>query len=714
MTDGKVRKLLLSECDEAVIKNKEKMLSACGVKQKEGGGGRYTTVISVVFIAALLAAVVIACCAPLLFRQNAATPSGVTDTEQAGTEGAADTTAEETDTADATDKEVQPDEPDRFGDVKFIDGRQTRKIEEREMTVSRLKYTVSAEYAGAADELYEKYGVKLYVSYDNPDNPLTIIVQDGKRTERCYSELLNGTPLCFVWADKTPLGSPALLYVCTEPYAVAEDETSDHTTEYPCHSTLFAYYPDTGTFAAEMPLGQYRRDFNNYGESEFYEIPLYNALLTDESQVRLDEQTGLLYLDLIDRSYDYGPEPQTIYMINYYDDTDGVRRINCHGLMSPLYFLLDINGTYNIVYPNEMHDLSKTYLSYHSFYDGPRSIDYFNKFKKMRYDYGGDFRLLYDCSQVSELTLSLYAAKTGKAFTDSTEIDTNGKTSCEDMTELIKETLKKYPIGDYKFNLRFTLKNGQVLNYPVILRQREPGEDVITDISGEEITVSSGGEKINVSASSSEWIALVNHYEFEYKYITYDSDFNIILPDGYTLTEISLGNSAISPDYKGTSVQAAKIAISGSAPSMYYMSVTAITKIEGITAALTYKFCVIKENAEETKPPEEYLTVRSGENEIKVQGATPPYPYSENLADPLKISIEYDGAPEYSYSDELEFNFAYLILILGDTFEEYHYNSVNELNKAIEDQESGTLAVIINTSHKSGGYNAVFRFSIEK
>ena len=711
MTDGKVRKLLLSECDEAVIKNKEKMLSACGVKQKEGGGGRYTTVISVVFIAALIAAVVIACCAPLLFRQNAATPSGVTDTEQAGTESAADTTADETDTADATDTEVQPDEPDRFGDVKFIDGRQTRKIEEREMTVSRLKYTVSAEYAGIADELYEKYGVKLYVSYDDPDNPLTIIVQEGKRAERCYSELLNGTPLCFVWADKTPLGSPALLYVCTEPWDIAEDETSDHTTEYLCRSTLFAYYPDTGTFAAEMPLGQYRRDFNNYGESEFYEIPLYNALLTDESQVRLDEQTGLLYLDLIDRSYDYGPEPQTIYMINYYDDTDGVRRINCHGLMSPLYFLLDINGTYIAVYPREMNDYAYEHGVYQYRF---RAKDYFTKYKNMRYDYGGDLRLLYDCEQVSELTLSLDTADTGKAFKNSTKIDTNGIISCEDMTALIKETLKKYPAGDYRFNLKFKLKNGIVMHYPVILRQVEPGVDMNTDFAGEKITVSSGGEKITVSASSSEWIALVNHYEFEYKYITYDSDFNIILPDGYTLTEISLGNSAISPDYKVTSVQAAKIAISGSAPSTYYMSVTAITKIEGITAALTYKFKIIKENRAETPAPEEYLTVRSGENEIKVQGATPPYPYSESLADPLKISIEYDGAPEYSYSDELEFNFAYLILILGDTFEEYHYNSVNELNKAIEDQESGTLAVIINTSHKSGGYNAVFRFSIEK
>ena len=706
MTDGKVRKLLLSECDEAVIKNKEKMLSACGVKQKEKAESKAAPVISGVLAAAAIAAVVIACYIPTLYSP-AATPAG-TETEK----GAPETTAAAESATEAETDEAVPTDNAGFADVTFIDGRQTRKIEEKEITVSRITYTVSAEYAGAADELYEKYGVKLYVSYDDPDNPLTIIVQDGKRAERCYSELLNGTPLCFVWADKTPLGSPALLYVCTEVLVVADFGRYDYTPD--CHSTLFAYYPDTGTFAAEIPLGQYRRDFNNYGESEFYEIPLYNALLTDESQVRLDEQTGLLYLDLIDRSYDYGPEPQTIYMINYYDDTDGVRRINCHGLMSPLYFLLDINGTYNVVYPNEMYDLNSTFADIDYFYKKIRNKDYFNRFKNTRYDYGGDLRLLYDCEQVSELTLSLDTADTGKAFKNSTKIDTNGKISCEDMTALIKETLKKYPAGDYRFNLKFKLKNGIVMHYPVILRQVEPGVDMSTDFAGEKITVSSGGEKITVSASSSEWIALVNHYEFEYKYITYDSDFNIILPDGYTLTEISLGNSAISPDYKVTSVQAAKIAISGSAPSMYYMSVTAITKIEGITAALTYKFKIIKENRAETPAPEEYLTVRSGENEIKVQGATPPYPYSESLSDPLKISIEYDGAPEYSYSDELEFNFAYLILISGDTFEEYHYNSVNELNKAIEEHGNGTLAVIINTSHKSGGYNAVFHFSIEK
>ena len=706
MTDGKVKKLLLSECDEAVIKNKEKMLSACGVKQKEGGGGRYTTVISVVFIVALIAAVVIACCAPLLFRQNAATPSGVTDTEQAGTESAADTTAEKTDTADATDTEVQPDEPDRFGDVKFIDGRQTRKIEEREMTVSRLKYTVSAEYSGIADELYEKYGVKLYVSYDYQDNPLTIIAQEGKRAERCYSELLNGTPLCFVWADKTPLGSPALLYVCTEPYAVAEDETSDHTTEYLCRSTLFAYYPDTGTFAAEMPLEKYRRDFNNYGESIYYEIPLYNALLTDGSQVRLDENTGILYLDLLNVSHSDSLEPQTLYMINYYDDTDGVRRLNCHGLMSPLYFLLDMNGTYNIVYPDEMYDILKNVVE--RVY--PKYQNKWYRYQNKRYNNGGDLRLLYDCDQVSELTLSLYAAKTGKAFTDSTEIDTNGKTSCEDMTELIKETLKKYPVGDYKFNLKFTLKNGLVLNYPVMLQQSEPGEDMDTEISGEKITVSSGGTKITVSASTLEWISVSNNFVHEYKDIRYDSDFDITLPDGYKLSEISVGNSPGSMSSYGPSLRAAKAAISGSAPSTYYIRVTAITKIEGITATLVYNFCVIKENAEETKPPEEYLTVRSGENEIKVQGATPPYTYDESLIDPLRIYIEYGGVPEYLYSDELEFNFAYLIG--EDTLEEY--KTINELNEAINGRGNGVIYVIINTSHKSGGYNAVFHFSIEK
>ena len=704
MTDRKVEKLLLSECGDAADENKEKMLSACGVKRENKGESRMVPVLSGVFAVALVAAVAIACIVPTL---NSPVVTPTTETDSAKT--TEDTLPEEK--TETSDDVTQPaDEKDVFGDVKFIDGRQTRKIEEREMTVSRLKYTVSAEYSGIADELYEKYGVKLYVSYDNPDNPLTIIVQDGKRAERCYSELLDGTPLCFVWADKTPLGSPALLYVCTEPWDIAEDETSDHTTEYLCRSTLFAYYPDTGTFAAEMPLGQYRRYFNNYGESEFYEIPLYNALLTDESQVRLDEQTGLLYLDLIDRSYDYGPEPQTLYMINYYDDTDGTRRINCHGLMSPLYFLLDINGKYNAVYPREMNDLSKANAYEHGVYQYRfRAKDYFTKYKNMRYDYGGDLRLLYNCEQVSELTLSLDTADTGKAFNNSTKIDTNGKISCEDMTALIKETLKKCPAGDYSFNLKFKLKNGIVMYYPVILRQVEPGENANTDFADEKIIVSSNGVEKAVSASSFEWVSVVKKNVSEYTELRYGSDFDITLPDGYELVEIKVGPSADATIVRGADMQSAKFGINTLSPRNYVVSVVIKKKIEGIDATVTFDFIIIKESATEEMPVE-YLTVRSGEYEITVQGIVPPYEIDESLTNPMRVTLVYDGEPEYLYSPNLDFSFAYVLK--DDTLGEFR--SIEQLNEAIKEFDDGTLSVIVNTTHKSGGYNAVFHFSIEK
>lgn len=699
MTDKKVKKLLLSECEDVVESNKEKMLSACGVKRENKGESRMVPVLSGVFAVALVAAVAIACIVPTL-NSPVVTPTTETDSAKA-TE---DTLPEEkTETSDVV---TQPaDEKDVFGDVKFIDGRQTRKIEEREITVSRLKYTVSAEYSGIADELYEKYGVKLYVSYDDPDNPLTIIVQDGKRAERCYSELLNGTPLCFVWADKTPLGSPALLYVCTEPYDVAEDETSVHTTEYLCRSTLFAYYPDTGTFAAEMPLERYRRDFNNYGESIYYEIPLYNALLTDGSQVRLDENTGILYLDLLNVSHSDSLEPQTIYMINYYDDTDGVRRLNCHGLMSPLYFLLDMNGTYNIVYPDEIYDILEDVVE--RVY--PKYQNIWNKYQNKRYDNGGDLRLLYDCDQVSELTLSLYAANTGKAFTDVTEIDTNGRINCEDLTAIIKETLKKYPVGDYEFNLKFKLKNGLVLNYPVMLRQVEPGVDMSTDFAGEKITVSSGGARINVSASTLQWISYEKKSESENENIIYSGDFDIALPDGYELVEITVGPSANDTRVRSADLKNAIFNISFLSPRSYVVNVTTKTKIEGIAATVTYDFVIIKEKLENI--PVEYLTVRSNENEIKVQGVVIPYEIDESLLDPARVTLTYGGKLEYFYSDGLVLDVVY-VFYGGDLIGEYR--SLNDLNSAFEVFENGTYAVLFNTAHSSGGYGAAFYFSIEK
>lgn len=699
MTDKKVRKLLLSECEDVVESNKEKMLSACGVKREKKSESRVIPALSGVFAVALVAAVAIACIVPTL---NSPVVTPTTETDSAKT--TEDTLPEEkTETSDVV---TQPaDEKDVFGNVKFIDGRQTRKIEEREMTVSRLKYTVSAEYSGIADELYEKYGVKLYVSYDDPDNPLTIIVQEGKRAERCYSELLNGTPLCFVWADKTPLGSPALLYVCTEPWDIAEDETSDHTTEYLYRSTLFAYYPDTGTFAAEMPLERYRRDFNNYGESIYYEIPLYNALLTDGSQVRLDENTGILYFDLLNVSHSDSLEPQTIYMINYYDDTDGVRRINCHGLMSPLYFLLDMNGTYNIVYPDEIYDILEDVVE-RVF---PRYQNIWYRYQNKRYDNGGDLRLLYDCDQVSELTLSLYAANTGKAFTDVTEIDTNGRINCEDLTAIIKETLKKYPVGDYKFNLKFTLKNGLVLNYPVMLRQVEPGEDVNNDITAEKITVSSGGVKINVSASTLQWISYEKKNESKNENIIYSGDFDIALPDGYELVEITVGPSANDTRVRSADLKNAIFNISFLSPRSYVVNVTTKTKIEGIAATVTYDFVIIKEKLENI--PVEYLTVRSSENEIKVQGVVIPYEIDESLLDPARVTLTYGGKLEYFYSDGLELDVVY-VFYGGDLIGEYR--SLNDLNSAFEGFENGTYAVLFNTAYSSGGYGAAFYFSIEK
>lgn len=697
MTDKKVKKLLLSECEDVVESNKEKMLSACGVKREKKSESRVIPALSGVFAVALVAAVAIACIVPTL---NSPVVTPTTETDSAKT--TEDTLPEEkTETSDVV---TQPaDEKDVFGDVKFIDGRQTRKIEEREMTVSRLKYTVSAEYSGIADELYEKYGVKLYVSYDDPDNPLTIIVQEGKRAERCYSELLNGTPLCFVWADKTPLGSPALLYVCTEVIDVADLGRYDYTPE--CHSTFFVYYPDTGTFAAEIPLERYRRDLNNYGESIYYEIPLYNALLTDGSQVRLDENTGILYLDLLNVSHSDSLEPQTIYMINYYDDTDGVRRLNCHELMSPLYFLLDINGTYNIVYPDEIYDILEDVVE-RVF---PKYQNIWYRYQNKRYDNGGDLRLLYDCDQVSELTLSMYAANTGAAFTDFTKIDTNGKISGDDIAALIKQTLKKYPVGDYEFNLKFKLKNGLVLNYPVMLRQVEPGVDMNTDFAGEKITVSSGGAKINVSASTLQWISYEKKNESENENIIYSGDFDIALPDGYELVEITVGPSANDTRVRSADLKNAILNISFLSPRSYVVNVTTKTKIEGIAATVTFDFVITKEKLENI--PVEYLTVRSNENEIKVQGVVIPYEIDESLLDPARVTLTYGGKLEYFYSDGLVLDVVY-VLYGGDLIGEYR--SLNDLNSAFEGFENGTYAVLFNTAHSSGEYGAAFYFSIEK